>query len=92
MEGVVKHVSTHEHPSFLQMFFDMRNGPFNVHKRDDLQTKHRYSIRRFWNNVTFAFFATKFEERYWEFGRKVIKKHNWEALVIVVNAHFPIDV
>ncbi len=92
MEGVIEHVSTHEHPSFLQTFFDTSNGPFNVHKRDELQTKYRYSTRRFWNNAAFAFFPTKFEERYWQFGRKVIKKHNWEALAIVMSAHFPIDV
>jgi hypothetical protein len=75
------------------MFFDTSNGPFSVHKRDELQIKYRYSTRRFWNDATFAFFLTKcFEERYWEFGRKVMKKHNWEAFAIVVNAHFPIDV
>jgi hypothetical protein len=38
------------------------------------------------------FFLPNVLRRYWEFGRKVMKKHNWEALVIVVNAHFPIDV
>jgi hypothetical protein len=27
MEGFVKQVSTHEHPSFLHMLFDVSNGP-----------------------------------------------------------------
>jgi hypothetical protein len=37
MEGVIEHIFTHEHPSFLQMFFYTNNGPFSMHKRDELQ-------------------------------------------------------
>jgi hypothetical protein len=45
------------------MLFGIINGPSNAHKRDELQTKVRDSIGRFWNNATFTFLFNKFEKK-----------------------------
>jgi hypothetical protein len=43
----------HEHPSFVEMFFDANNGAVNVYDKDEVQVEKKDSIaKRFWNHVS----------------------------------------